>query len=442
MGRLAAFLAIMVLVITANAPAQVSSGTSVFPSSQQVNAIYPEIEKLYIDLHRNPELAFHEQRTAAELAERVKALGYDVTTGIGGTGIVAILKNGPGPTVMLRTELDALPIEEKTGLPFASTVKTKNAAGETVPVAHACGHDLHMSAWAGTAELMVQNRQRWHGTLMLVGQPAEEIVSGAAAMVKDGLFTRFPKPNYALSLHDEPTLPSGVIGYHAGFFRASADTLEITIFGRGGHGAAPHTTVDPIVIAARTILGLQTIVSRENNPMDPAVITVGSIHGGTVANIIPEQVKLLLTVRTFNPEARKRLLAAIEREAKGEAIAANAPKEPLVEVKSGTDAVYNEPELTRRMVAVLRTTLGPKNVVEMPAEMTSEDFSQYGLAGVPAVLMHIGAVDPAKLEAARQSGVPLPKLHSPQWAPEREPTLKAAITAETAVLLDLFKSEP
>jgi amidohydrolase len=441
MGRGAAFLAIIVLVITANTLAQVSSGTSVFPSSQQVNAIYPEIEKLYFDLHRNPELAFHEQRTAAELAERVKALGYDVTTGIGGTGIVAILKNGPGPTVMLRTELDALPIEEKTGLPFASTVKTKNAAGETIPVMHACGHDLHMSAWAGTAELMVHNRQHWHGTLMLVGQPAEEIVSGAAAMVKDGLFTRFPKPNYALSLHDEPTLPAGVVGYHPGFFRASADTLEITIFGRGGHGAAPHNTVDPIVIAARTILGLQTIVSRENNPMDPAVITVGSIHGGTVANIIPEQVKLLLTVRTFNPEARQRLLAAIEREAKGEAIAANAPKEPLVEVKSGTDAVYNEPELTRRMVAVLRTTLGPKNVVEMPAEMTSEDFSQYGLAGVPAVLLHIGAVDPAKLEAARQSGVPLPKLHSPQWAPEREPTLKAAITAETAVLLDLFKSE-
>jgi len=382
MGRLAAFLAIIVLVISSNTLAQVSSGTSIFPSSQQVNAIYPEIEKLYIDLHRNPELAFHEQRTAAELAERVKALGYDVTTGIGGTGIVAILKNGPGPTVMLRTELDALPIEEKTGLPFASTVKTKNAAGETVPVAHACGHDLHMSAWAGTAELMAQNRQRWRGTLMLVGQPAEEIVSGAAAMVKDGLFTRFPKPNYALSLHDEPTLPSGVIGYHAGFFRASADTLEITIFGRGGHGAAPHTTVDPIVIAARMILGLQTIVSRENNPMDPAVITVGSIHGGTVANIIPEQVKLLLTVRTFNPEARKRLLAAIEREAKGEALAANAPKEPLVEAKSGTDAVYNEPELTRRMVAVLRATLGPKNVVEMPAEMTSEDFSQYGLAPV------------------------------------------------------------
>ena len=440
MKPLGAFVAVA-LLFAASARAQANGGTPRIPSSQQVNAIYPEMEKLYIDLHRNPELAFHEQRTAAELAQRAKALGYDVTTGVGGTGIVAILKNGPGPTVMLRTELDALPIEEKTGLPFASTVKTKNAAGETVPVAHACGHDLHMSAWVGTAELMAQNRQHWHGTLMLVGQPAEEIVSGAAAMLKDGLFTRFPKPDYALSLHDDPNIPAGVVGYHPGFFRASADTVEITIFGRGGHGAAPQTAVDPIVIAARTILGLQTIVSRENNPMDPAVITVGSIHGGTVANIIPEQVKLLLTVRTFNPEARKRMLAAIEREAKGEALAANAPKEPLVEVKSGTDAVNNDPELTRQMAAVLRTALGPNNVVEMPAEMTSEDFSQYGLAGVHAVLLHIGAVDPAKLEASRQTGAPIPKLHSPQWAPEREPTLKVAITAETAILANLLKAD-
>jgi hippurate hydrolase len=404
---------------------------------QQVNVIYPEIEKLYIDLHRNPELAFHEQRTAAELAERVKALGYDVTTGIGGTGIVAILKNGPGPTVMLRTELDALPIEEKTGLPFASTVKAKNDTGETVSVAHACGHDLHMSAWVGSAELMAQNRQRWHGTIMLVGQPAEEIVSGAAAMLKDGLFTRFPKPTYALSIHDEPSLPAGVVGYHAGYFRASADTLEITIFGRGGHGASPHNTVDPVVIAARLILGLQTIVSRENNPIDPAVVTVGSIHGGTAANIIPEQVKLLVTVRALDPGARKRILAAIEREA----IAANAPKEPLIEVKGGTDSVNNDPELTQRMVSVLRTTMGNNNVVAMPPLMGSEDFSQYGLAGVRAVLLHIGAVDSAKLEAARQSGVQLPGLHTPQWAPEREPTLKAAITAETAILMDLLRSD-
>jgi len=407
-------------------------------SAEQLAAIYPGIESLYIDLHKSPELAFHEQQTAAKLAERVKALGFEVTTGVGGTGIVAIMKNGPGPTVMMRTELDALPVQEKTGLPFASTVTTKTAAGDTVPVMHACGHDLHMSAWYGTAELMAKNKDKWHGTLMMIGQPAEEVVQGAAAMLKDGLFTRFPKPDYALSVHDEATLPAGIIGYHPGYFRASADTVEVTIFGRGGHGAAPHDTVDPIVIASRFVLGLQTIVSRENNPMDPAVITVGSIHGGTGANIIPDQVKLQLTVRTFNPAARKRMLAAIEREAKGEAMAANAPKEPVMEVKAGTDAVFNDPKTTERMVATLRKALGPDKVVEMPAKMTSEDFSQYGLAGVQAVLLHVGAVDAGKLAESKKSGNPLPAPHSPQWAPVFQPTVRAAITAETAVLMDLL----
>ena len=435
MKSFAAFF--FILLITAAAAAQ-----SVQPappiSAEQVAAIYPGVESLYIDLHKSPELAFHEQQTAAKLAERVKALGYEVTTGVGGTGIVAIMKNGPGPTVMMRTELDALPVEEKTGLPFASTVTTKTAAGETVPVMHACGHDLHMSAWYGTAELMATNKDKWHGTLMMIGQPAEEVLQGAAAMLKDGMFTRFPKPDYALSLHDEATLPAGIIGYHPGYFRASADTVEVTIFGRGGHGAAPHDTVDPIVIASRFVLGLQTIVSRENNPMDPAVITVGSIHGGTQANIIPDQVKLQLTVRTFSPQARKRMLAAIEREAKGEAVAANAPKDPVVEIKAGTDAVFNDPKTIERMVATLRKALGPDKVVEMPAKMTSEDFSQYGLAGVQAVLLHVGAVDAAKLSESKQSGKPLPAPHSPQWAPVFLPTVKAAITAETAVLMDLL----
>jgi amidohydrolase len=425
------------LLITAAAAAQTPQPAPPV-SAEQMAAIYPGVESLYIDLHKSPELAFHEQQTAAKLAERVKALGYEVTTGVGGTGIVAIMKNGPGPTVMMRTELDALPVQEKTGLPFASTVTTKNPAGETVPVMHACGHDLHMSAWYGTAELMAKNKDKWHGTLMMVGQPAEEVVQGAAAMLKDGLFTRFPKPNYALSLHDEATLPAGTIGYHLGYFRASADTVEVTIFGRGGHGAAPHVTVDPIVIASRFVLGLQTIVSRENNPMDPAVITVGSFHGGTGANIIPDQVKLQLTVRTFSPQARKRMLAAIEREAKGEAMAANAPKEPLVEIKAGTDAVFNDPKTTERMVATLRKALGPDKVVEMPAKMTSEDFSQYGLAGVQAVLLHVGAVDAAKLAESNQSGKPLPGTHSPLWAPVFRPTVNAAITAETAVLMDLL----
>jgi amidohydrolase len=409
------------------------------PFAAQLNANYPAIESLYQDLHRNPELGFAEHQTAANLAKRAKALGFDVTTGVGGTGVVAILKNGPGPTVMLRTELDALPVQEKTGLAFASKVTTKNAAGETVPVAHACGHDLHMAAWYGTAKLMADNRKAWSGTLMLVGQPSEETVGGAAAMLKDGLFQRFPKPDYALSMHDDASGPSGTIMYHAGAFRASSDVVNITVYGQGGHGAVPHETRDPIVMAARIVLALQTLVSRENNPIDPAVITVGSIHGGTVPNIIPDQVTMSLSVRTFKPEVRQRILASIAREAKGEAMAAGAPKEPLVEVKPGTDSVYNDPELIGRVVKTLQGAVGPEFVKEMPAKMTSEDFSQYGLQpGVKAILLHVGAVDPARLDAANKAGKLLPGTHSPQWAPDFKPTVTNTIKAETAILLDLM----
>jgi len=409
------------------------------PFAAQLNANYPAVETLYQELHRNPELGFNEHQTAANLAKRAKALGYEVTTGVGGTGIVAILRNGPGPTVMLRTELDALPVQEKTSLAFASKVTTKNAAGDTVPVAHACGHDLHMSAWFGTAKLMADNRKAWSGTLMLIGQPSEETVAGAAAMLKDGLFQRFPKPDYALSMHDDASGPSGTIMYHAGAFRASSDVVNITVYGQGGHGAVPQETRDPVVMAARIVLALQTLVSRENNPLDPAVITVGSIHGGTVANIIPDQVTLQLSVRTFKPEVRQRILASIAREAKGEAMAAGAPKEPLVEVKPGTDSVYNDPALVARMVKTLQGAVGPEFVKEMPAKMTSEDFSQFGLQpGVKAILLHVGAVDPARLEAARKAGQPLPGTHSPQWAPDFKPTVTNTIKAETAILLDLM----
>jgi amidohydrolase len=404
----------------------------------QLGANYPAIETLYQDLHRTPELAFNEHQTAKKLAERVKALGYDVTTGVGGTGVVAILRNGPGPTVMLRTEIDGLPVQEKTGLAFASTATTKNAAGETVSVMHACGHDVHMSAWYGTAKLMADNRKQWSGTLMLVGQPAEEPLTGSAAMIKDGLFTRFPKPDYALSMHDEATLPAGVVGYKAEHFRASADTVSITIFGQGGHGAVPHETRDPVVMSARVVMALQTLISRENNPMDPVVITVGSIHGGTQANIVPDQVKLQLTVRTFRPEVRKRVLASIVREVKGEALAAGAPKEPLVDIKPGADAVYNDPALTERAVAAVRAALGEEKVTPMPPKMTSEDFANYGQAGVKAVLLHVGAVNAEKLAASKKAGVPLPGTHSPQWAPEFKPTVNSFIIAETAILLDLL----
>jgi len=408
------------------------------PGAAQVDAIYPEIDRLYVELHRNPELAFREQRTAATLAARMKALGYEVTTGVGGTGVVAILRNGPGPVVMLRTELDALPIEEKTGLDFASTATVTNEAGVSVPVSHMCGHDLHMAAWAGTAELMAKARDRWRGTLMLVGQPAEEVVAGARAMLADGLFTRFPKPDYALGMHVEQSLPAGVIGFHPGYFRANTTGLDVTVFGKGGHGAFPQSAVDPVVLAARIVLALQTVVSRENNPFDPAVITVGSIHGGSASNIIPDQVKLQITVRSLDPAVHKRLLAGIERQAKYESLAANAPKEPLIETKSNAEAVYNDPELTGRVVVAARAALGPDRVVEMPAQAGGEDFSQFGLAGVRSVLLHVGAVDAARLEESKRTGVPVPSVHSPMWAPVREPTIKAAILAETAILMDLL----
>jgi hippurate hydrolase len=409
------------------------------PFTEQLNANYPAIETLYQDLHRNPELGFDEHKTAAKLAELAKKLGFEVTTGVGGTGVVAIMKNGPGPTVMLRTEMDALPLLEKTSLPFASKATGKNAAGAAVPVMHACGHDLHMSAWYGTAKLMAENRKAWSGTLMLVGQPSEETVHGAEAMLKDGLFKRFPKPDYALSFHDDATMPSGTVMYHAGPFRASSDVVNITVFGQGGHGAVPHEARDPIVIAARLVLALQTLVSRENNPIDPAVITIGTIHGGTVANIIPDQVKMSLSVRTFKADVRKRILASIAREAKGEALAAGAPKEPLVEIEPGTDSVYNDPELIQRMVKTVEGAVGPEFVKEMPAKMTSEDFSQYGQQpGVKAILLHVGAVDASRLDAAKKAGQPLPGTHSPQWAPDFKPTVTNTIKAETAILLDLM----
>jgi hippurate hydrolase len=405
-----------------------------------VEAVYPDVEALYKDLHQTPELAFQETQTVAKLSARLKSLGFDVTTGVGKTGIVAILRNGAGPTVMLRTELDALPVAEKTGLSFASRVTTRNTAGQVVPVMHACGHDLHMAAWAGTAQIMAAHKDRWRGSLMLVGQPAEETLSGAVAMLDDGLFKRFPRPDFALSLHDDDTMPSGTVGYRSGLFRAMSDRVQIAVYGRGGHAAMPHNAIDPVVIAARIVLALQTIVSRENNPSDPVVITVGSIHGGTQGNVIPDEVTLELSVRTLTPQVRTRTLAAIRRVAKGEADAAGAPREPLVTAPSAAPLpVVNDPALISRLGGALKTALGEQSVVEMPAKMTSEDFAYYGAEGVPLALLHIGAVNRAKLEESRRTGVPLPAPHSPEWAPELEPTLKGAIRVEVTALLELLQ---
>jgi hippurate hydrolase len=431
--RLAQGAALLILVAIVSVSAQRSL-------TADIDAIYPDVEALYKDLHHSPELAFQETQTAAKLGARLKALGFDVTIGVGKTGVVAIMKNGSGPTVMLRTELDALPVAEKTGLPFASSVTTKNAAGQLVPVMHACGHDVHMSAWAGTARIMTERKDLWRGTLMMVGQPAEETLSGAAAMLNDGLFTRFPRPDFALSVHDDDTMPSGTIGYRAGLFRAMSDRVEITVYGRGGHAAMPHNAIDPVVLASRIVLSLQTIVSRENNPSDPVVVTVGSIHGGTQGNIIPDEVKLELSVRTLTPAVRTRTLAAIRRIAKGEAEAAGAPREPLVTTPAvAPTPVVNDPALISRLARALKTALGDQNIVEMPAKMTSEDFALYGAAGVPIALLHIGAVNRAKLDEARRTGIPVPAPHSPEWAPEHEPTLKAAILAEVTALLELLR---
>lgn len=406
----------------------------------EVDAVYAKAYALYVYLHQHPELSTFETGTAAKIAAQLRELGYSVTEHVGGTGLVAILKNGPGKTVMLRTELDALPVEEKTGLPYASKVRAKDSTGHEVPVGHMCGHDLHMSALVATAAIMARSRSRWHGTLMLVGQPAEETGSGADAMVRDGLFTRLPRPDVALALHVSNGLAAGEVGVVSGVFDSNADSIRITIFGKGGHGAAPDTTIDPIVIAARTILALQTIVAREVKPGEFAVVTVGYITAGTQNNIIPDQAELGLTVRTFKQDVRKHVLAAIARIANGEAQAAGAARAPLVEHVDSSDAVYNDPALAQRMRGVLERTLGKDNVVTGAPISASEDFSTFVAQGIPGFYLSLGGADPQKYAQARASGVALPSNHSSPFAPDVDPALHTAIRVEVAELRDLLKA--
>ncbi|MEP6619406.1 MAG: amidohydrolase [bacterium] len=409
--------------------------------AKEVAGIYPAAEALYLKLHQRPELSGQERETAATLAGELRQLGFDVTAGVGGTGVVAILKNGAGPTVMLRTELDALPVTEATGLPYASVVRTKNETGAEVGVAHACGHDVHMASAVGTARIMAATRGTWKGTLMIVGQPAEETGAGAKAMIADGFFTRFPRPTYAIAVHDDARLPAGAIAYRAGPILTNADAVTITIYGRGGHGARPEVTVDPIVIAARVVLSLQTIVSREMSPFDPAVITVGAIHGGTKNNVIPDEVQLLLTVRSFTPAVRERLLAAIERITNAEAVAGAAPRPPKIERYQTATALVNDPALSERVGSALRRVLGSDRVGDGAPEMVSEDFSEFQLAGVPTFMMRVGAVERGKFDAAMKMGTPLPSLHSSLFAPDKEPTISATISAEVVALRTLLAGE-
>ena len=407
----------------------------------------------YKTLHAAPELSHYEQKTSAFLAKELRALGYTVTEQVGkysrpdwkGYGVVAVLKNGAGPTVLVRSDLDGLPVEEKTGLPYASKVRTKNDAGLDVGVMHACGHDIHMTSLLGTARLLADLKDQWRGTLVLIGQPAEEATDGARAMLEDGLYNKIPRPDYALALHDASDLEAGTVGVTPGFALANATRVDITVRGIGGHGSRPEVTKDPIVLASQIVLALQTIVSREVAPIDPAVVTVGSFHGGTRANIISDEVKLELTIRSYKEEVRQQILASIERIAKGTALAAGVPSEltPVVKVaeSEAAPATYNNPALTDRLTAVFTKLLGKEKVISVPPVMGAEDFGRFALEGnqIPAMMFWLGAADGAVLAESKRTGKPVPSLHSALFAPLPEPTIRTGVKTMTAAVLELMK---
>ena len=408
----------------------------------------PSLLATYKQLHAAPELSMNEKNTSALLAARLREIGYDVTYPVGryanpgatAYGVVAVMKNGTGPTVLVRSDMDALPVAEETALPYASTVRAKNATGEDVGVMHACGHDIHMTTLMGTAKILAQTKDRWHGTLILVGQPAEEVVKGASAMLNDRLYERFGRPSYVVALHDSANLEAGKIGYTAGYYMASADSVNLTVRGLGGHGASPQSTRDPIVLASQIVLALQTIVSRENSPLDPVVVTVGSIHGGTKRNIIPNEVQLLLTVRTYKSDVRKRVLASIERIARGLALAAGVPENlaPVMEQlpDESIGSTYNDPALTERLAAALKPVIGAGNVIKMDPLMVSEDVNLFSLdKQIPLAMLSLGAVDPALMA----SGKALPSLHSSRFAPLPEPTIRTGVKGMTAMVWELMK---
>jgi len=413
----------------------------------------PSLLATYKDLHSHPELSWHEEKTSAFVAKELRATGCEVTENFGkydnpnlkSYGVIGIMKNGTGPTVLVRTDMDALPVHEETGLPYASNVVTKNDEGKDVPVGHMCGHDAHMSAFIGTARALQRLKDQWAGTIMFVAQPAEETGNGARSLLKGGLYNRFGKPDFALGFHDKADLQTGHIGITPGYTSANVDSVDVTVRGVGGHGAYPHKTKDPVVLAAEMINAWQTIASRENNPLDPIVVTVGSIHGGTKHNIIPDEVKMQLTVRTYKSDVRDRVLKAIDEIAKGIANAGGVPvdRAPIVNALNNqfTPATYNNPDLTKRLVAVWKNVLGADNVEIVDPTMGGEDFSEYSLPdhSIPAVDFHIGAVDPEKIVQFKKEGKELPSLHSSKFAPVPEPTIRVGIIGMTSAVLELMK---
>ncbi len=411
----------------------------------------PGLIDTYKTLHQHPELSHHEEWTAAYVATALRKLGFTVTEHIGkypdgtpGDGIMAVLTNGPGPRLLLRTELDALPVTEKTGLPYASTVTTKNDAGQQVGVMHACGHDLHITTILGTAQQLVAQKSKWHGTLMIVGQPAEELGDGARAMLSDHVYDRFGRPDFVIAEHDVSDIAAGKVGVVSGPFKSSATSLDVIMRGIGGHGAKPEQTKDPVIMAGEFLVMLQTIVSRQNSPQQPAVITVGHIVGGTKRNIIPDEVLMELTMRSFDDAQRDAMIADVQRIAKGIAIAGNVPEDrmPIVTVSKSeyTPVTVNDAALADKFRAVAKAALGPQNLVETKPSMASEDFGEWALPdhSVPIFCFWLGASDPAKVAESERTGIPLPATHSPNFAPIPEPSLRAGITAMTAMSLALL----
>lgn len=398
-----------------------------------VNQAYVVLEKLYEDLHQYPELSLQEEKTSARMAEELEEIGLRATRGIGGWGVAALLENGKGPTVLVRADMDALPLTEATGLPCASRVPG---------LMHACGHDVHMTCLIGTARLLNQIKNQWKGRVLLIAQPAEEKGEGAQAMIQGGLFKKFPPPDYALALHVDSQLPIGTIGYRSGYAFASVDSVDLWVHGRGAHGAYPHLAVDPIVMASEIVLALQTIVSRELTPYESAVVTAGSIHGGTKHNIIPDRVKLELTVRSYGEEVRNQILQAIQRIATQIARAHRAPRDPECQVVESIPCTYNDPGLVERLLPVFKKSFGEANVVEKDPEMGGEDFGLFGQAGIPVCMFRVGSVALEKVAASRKPGArPLPSLHSSEYAPELPPTITTGVRAMVAALLELLGGE-
>ncbi len=409
----------------------------------QINSQIDQWVQFYQELHASPELSFFEKETGEKMALVLENLGFEVTKEIGGYGVVGVLRNGLGPTIMVRTDTDGLPIVEKTGLPFASKVVTQDEEGNQVGTMHACGHDLHMTVWSGTAAMLSQNQDQWSGTVVFIAQPAEERSGGAKAMLAEGLFEKFPRPDYVLALHTHPGLAAGNVGYTPGYAMSNVDFVKITVYGKGGHGAYPHTTIDPVVLAARTIVDLQTIVSREISPLEPAVVTVGKITGGTKANIIPDQVEMELTLRSYSEEVKQALIDKIRRICIGNAVSVGLPEELYPEVwvrPEDTPAVYNDPSLTQELATALKGQLGTEQVTKLLPVMGGEDFARYGRVEprIPICMLRLGVVAPEKIKAAEAGEISLPSLHSAKFAPEAKPSITTGVMAMSTAVLYLL----